>query len=111
MPGPYRWPPFCKLTHNNHIKSVSAMEGESGRTRGWGGTRGGALCRRFGRRNKSTKNKREGDGAVALDGRRLTVGHNNQPNSVSGVGEISGKARDCGGTYGGAVLAVFGAPN
>ena len=56
-------------TCNNQIKLVKAMEGESVRTRGWGGTRGGALFRRFGRRNKLTKNKREGDGVVALDGR------------------------------------------
>ena len=59
----------------------------------------------------STKNKREGDGAMALDGRRLIGGQNNQLNSVSAVGEISGKVRDRGGTYGGAVLAAFGAPD
>jgi hypothetical protein len=87
------------------------MEGESGRTCGWGGTRGDVSCRRFNCRNKSTKNKREGDGAVALDGCRFIRGHNNQPNSLYMVGETSGKARDRSGTYGGAVLAAFGAPN
>ena len=51
---------------------------------------------------------REGDGAITVGGRRLIGGHNNQLNSVSTVGEISGKARDHGGTYGGAVLAAFG---
>ena len=57
------------------------------------------------------KIRESGDGAMALDGRRLIGGHNNQLNSVSTVGEISGKARDHGGTYGGAVLAAFGAPD
>ncbi len=70
------------------------MEGGSGRTRGWGGTCGGAPWRRFGRRNKSTKNKREGDGAVALDGCRLIGGHNNQPNSAGRDGGTTVERRD-----------------
>ena len=48
---------------------------------------------------------------MALDGRRVIGRHNNQQNSVSAVGEILGKACDRGGTYGGAVLAAFGAPD
>jgi hypothetical protein len=62
------------------------MKGESGRTRGWGRTCEGEPCRRFGRRNKSTKNKGEGDGAVALDDHRFIGVHNNQPSSLSAVG-------------------------
>ena len=62
--------------------------------RGWGGMRGDALFRQFGRRNELTKNKRERDGAVALDGRCLMGGHNNQPKvSSGGGGDIGEGAR------------------
>ena len=67
------------------------MEGESVRARGWGGMCGGTLCRRFGRRIKSTKIKREGDGAMAVGGRHQTGGHNNQLKVGVGCGRDIGE--------------------
>ena len=56
------------------------MEGDLVRTRGRGGTCGGTPCHQFGRRIKSTKIKREEDGAMAVGHRHSLKGHNSQPN-------------------------------
>ena len=59
-----------KILHTTtNQKQAAATEGTMKGRRGWGRTRGDALFRQFGRRNELTKNKRERDGAVALDGR------------------------------------------
>ena len=60
-------------TRNNQIKFGVLDRGrvrkESGRACGCGRTCGGMPCRWFGRQIKSTKIKREGDGAMAVGGR------------------------------------------
>ena len=55
------------------------MKNESGRMRSCGEMCGGMPHGRFCRRIKSMKNKREGDGAMAVGGHHKTGGHNNQP--------------------------------
>jgi len=83
------------------------MEGESGRTRGWGGT-----CRRDAvssvRSSKLNQKKiqKERDGAMAIGGHNKTGGHNNQPKFGVGRGRDMEKERDCGRTNGGERFAT-----
>ena len=80
------------------------MKSESGRTRGCGKMCGGTPRRRFRRRIKLTKNKREGDGAMAVGGHHKTGGHNNQLKVGVGrerdIGEGARLRRNvCGGAF------------
>ena len=81
---------FTNLHATINNKSAWTIAGESVRARGWGGMCGGAPCRRFSRRIKSTKIKREGDGGMAVGGRHQTGRHNTQ--LTVGVG----RGRDIG---------------
>jgi hypothetical protein len=70
---------------------------------------GGTPCLRFGRRNKSTKIKREGNGAIAVGGRHSTGGHNNQPKvGVGGGKDIGEGARPRRNVCGGRFAVVWG---
>ena len=56
------------------------MGGVLGRACDRGGTSGGGVMTSVRPSKYSTKNKREGDGAMTIGGRRLIGGHINQPN-------------------------------
>jgi hypothetical protein len=69
----------------------------------------GMLCLWFGRQNKLTKIKREGDGAMAIGGCRSMRGHNNQPKVGFGNGkDIREGARPQRNLCGGRFVVVWG---
>ena len=54
---------------------------------------------------------REVRGTLAFVGRHLNIKFNNQPKVELSAERIFGRARDCGGTYGGGVFPSFVAAN
>ena len=78
MPGPLGG---CHLANQHTTINQNrawTMKSELGRMRGCGKKCGGTPRCRFCRQIKLTKNKSEGDGAMAVGGHHKTGGHNNQ---------------------------------
>ena len=61
-----------------------------------------------GKPNKDASKNREGDGSLALGGRRWVVRHNNQPIVSSSNRGMMERMGDRGGVYGGGVFLILG---
>jgi hypothetical protein len=81
---------------------VSKLKGALEKRRGWVGTCGEDGCPLFGGSKKIGEKNKEMGGPLALDGRHLMRGHNNQPKVVidgeGGVGEETRPGRNMWGT-------------